>query len=243
MSTRLRRILVGLSVGSALSAIVLSVLLRSSGSLPAEDLAPLEALSSVEAALDWRARVEASIPSEVGPVSLEKAGYMSFREDDVPSVGWVHYGNWRLMEDDRVLDPEQPEAYLFKIDPNGERRLVAAVFMLPLRYTYANTPRIAEGGGDWHLHPNLCLAGDPYEDPSLGWFDLGCPHGPNFPRSLMIHAWLIPNACGPFASEYVSPAADAGATPGASFDAADRFGQTPGCDRWLAKEAWPGVVR
>ena len=241
MGKTARRALIWGAVVASVGMIAASVVLRDAGTLTDEELAPVQNLLGVDDALRWRGAVEAALPEDFSIEGLERDGYISFREDVV--LPWVHYGNWTYIEDDRILDPSQPEAYLFRILPDGERELVAMVFMLPRRYTYANTPDIADGSGMWHLHPNLCLAGDPFEDPELGWLDQDCPEGANFPRNLMVHAWIAPNACGPFAAEFLPTRTDTENGIGTSFDAADRNGLSPGCDQELAERVWPEEMR
>jgi len=241
VNRNLRRTLIWAAVVASVGSIAASVVLRDAGTLTDAERAPVQRLLDVEDALRWRDAVEEALPADFSIERLEREGYISFREDAV--LPWVHYGNWTYIEDGRILDPEQPEAYLFRILPDGERKLAAMVFMLPARYTYANTPDIAEGAGTWHLHPNLCLAGDPFEDPELGWLDRDCPAGPNFPPNLMVHAWVAPNACGPFAAGFLPPSDDDGSGLGTRFDAADRNGLSPGCAPGLAERVWPTEMR
>lgn len=207
---------------------------RDSGALPAEDVAPIEALVDTTSALSWREQVEALSDRYRNVEDVEALGYVS--ADDDKFTEWHHYFRWPVIDDDRILDPEEPEALLYKVTEDGGRELVAIVFMLPLRYNYANTSDIGGGTGVWHLHPTLCFAGDPFSDPQLGRVDLTCPQGANAPQSLMVHAWVVPNACGPFAPALLERTEDElhGLEIGV-----DEDGNAPGCAPELARLAWP----
>lgn len=241
MTPRLRSYaVVAVAIASVVS-IVASILLRESSRLSEKDTAVLASLADLDDALAWRDRAEEAVPSDLSNEWLTANGYTSLREDEF--ADWVHYINWDYIDDERHLDPEQPEAYLFKIGPAGERRLAALVFAMPERFTYANTPDLAEGAGLWHMHPTTCLGGDPFTERDKAWIDGACVEGPNFPPRLMTHAWVIPNLCGPFASVILEDDPD---LPDASkqyirerLGGADRNGEIPGCEEELARRTWP----
>lgn len=244
MTARLRRFVVGSAAVASVASIVASVVLRDPGELPAEDLRVVEELADVESALLWRAAVEEAVPQDLRIERLEEQGYTSFREDEL--TNWVHYINWGFVDDTRNLDPEQPESYLFKVLQDGELELRAVVFMMPERYTYTNTPEIAQGAGVWHTHPMTCLAGDPFVDPEKGRIDGSCAVGAKFPDRLMIHAWVKPNLCGPFAPAIVEPDPDLPPWVPQEFirehlAGVDKNGEIPGCEESLARRTWPGA--
>lgn len=227
---------------ASLSSILASVVLREAASLSEEDLHVVTSLDEVDAALLWRAEVEKAVPSGIGAAFLESRGYTSFQEDEL--TNWVHYTNWAYVDDELALDPSQPESYLFKVLPDGTLELRAAMFMMSERYTYANTPDIANGAGVWHTHPMTCLAGDPFERPADGRIDGSCTTGVMFPERLMIHAWVKPNPCGPFAPALIEP--DPNLPPWVPQEfvrehlaGVDEYGEIPGCEEELAQQVWP----
>jgi len=244
MNTPLRKLVIGFVAFAAVSSIAASVLFRQAGRLSQDDLQVVTTLDDTDSALRWRDEVENAVPSTLRIEDLEARGYTSFQEDEL--TNWVHYINWGYIDDERNLDPEQPESYLFKVLSDGVLELRAVVFMLPSRYTFANTPDIAGGAGVWHTHPVTCLVGDPFANPADGRIDGSCAVGAKFPERLMIHAWVKPNLCGPFAPALVEP--DPNLPPWVPQDfirehlaGADKNGAIPGCEEDLARAVWPGA--
>jgi hypothetical protein len=55
----------------------------------------------------------------------------------------------------------------------------------------------------WHVHADLCLTNDPQQRVLAGAtsVDGGCPAGTSKAGNTpMLHVWVVPNQCGPFAS-------------------------------------------
>jgi hypothetical protein len=102
-----------------------------------------------------------------------------------------------------VLDPDHPESLVYEPQPDGTRRLVSAMYMLPDAVPLEDVPN--DGGAlmQWHIHDNLCFTADPVAPQVAG---IRAPGGPcNAPlvalaQSPMIHVWIEPNPCGPFAA-------------------------------------------
>jgi len=118
-------------------------------------------------------------------------------------TGTEHFIQWDWINDDVILDPDAPEALVFEPQPDGSKVLVSAMYMLSNDVALEDVPDI---GGDlmqWHIHDNLCFTKDP-DAPKVGAVispDGDCP--PNlqkFPPSAMIHVWITPHPCGPFAA-------------------------------------------
>jgi hypothetical protein len=120
-------------------------------------------------------------------------------------TGFEHYLKWSLVEDDTILDPRAPESLVYKVTPQG-RQLVSAMFILPTRYTLETAPDIGGKLTQWHVHDNLCFT--PLSvDGSAGGRVVGltradgsCAFGQRFTPAAMIHVWITPHACGPFAA-------------------------------------------
>jgi hypothetical protein len=135
----------------------------------------------------------------------ESLGWQSI--GDGPT-GHEHYINWDLINDDDVLNPDMPESLVYEVDrETGDKTLVSAMFMYPESYTLDTVP---EFGGEliqWHIHNNLCFTSDPDlsdEAPQVRGITNsdGTCNAPLFKlgESPMIHVWITPHPCGPFAA-------------------------------------------
>ncbi|HET6949573.1 MAG TPA: hypothetical protein VFI47_04310 [Acidimicrobiales bacterium] len=131
----------------------------------------------------------------------------------LPAMGWYpigdavtgfeHFINWPLIDDGITLDPDKPESIVYEVLPDGTRKLVAAMFIEPRDVTLENAP---DFGGDliqWHSHTNLCYGGEPNKlmIRAVVEYPAPCP-GDTFRDHLspMIHVWVTPHECGPFAA-------------------------------------------
>ncbi|HEY5171404.1 MAG TPA: hypothetical protein VIK54_06725 [Acidimicrobiia bacterium] len=115
--------------------------------------------------------------------------------------GTEHYVHWDWINDRVILDPSRPESLVYRVQPDGARILVAVMFILPKQYTLDNTPDIGGNLTQFHVHNNLCFS------------DSTAPQFRRFARldgtciaplvklltTPMIHVWIRPNRCGPFA--------------------------------------------
>ena len=83
---------------------------------------------------------------------------------------------------------------------SGERRLVAAMYMLERGTPLEDAPNLGGNLMQWHIHNNLCYT------PSgqvVGITDGNgeCPPGLILPvPTPMVHVWLEPQECGPFSA-------------------------------------------
>jgi len=127
-------------------------------------------------------------------------GYRSIGDS---GTGFEHYMRWEYISDDHVLDPDYPESLVYRVD--GERRtLVAAMYMLNRGDTLADAPDIGGPLTQFHIHDNLCFAG---EENAWRVADVAPPSEPCRPGTSrlgdpvpMIHVWIVPTECGPFAA-------------------------------------------
>lgn len=231
------RKLMALSVVLALSLATLLafVVFRDRSALPAEDTFELDELSDVDAALLWRSETETLAAPYRDPTRAQADGYVPMQSLGVSN--WEHLFKWTVVEDDRVLDPYEPEGLLYSVE-DGVWTLRAIVYMMPARYNFANTRTIAGGAGQWHTHPTICLKGDPLEDPLLGVVDPFCAGGRNFPDMLMLHAWVTPNACGPFAPLVINDIE----LVQEALSGLNEDGKLQECDGALTDRVWPELV-
>jgi hypothetical protein len=126
-----------------------------------------------------------------------------FRSIGDGGTGHEHFIQWDWIDDDVILDPDRPESLVFEPQPDGSKKLVAAMYMLPTSVALEDVPDI---GGDlmqWHIHDNLCYTNDPEAPKVVGLTnpDGTCPSGlVKHTPAPMIHVWITPHECGPFAA-------------------------------------------
>lgn len=135
------------------------------------------------------------LPQFADPAAIEAMGFVSIGDG---FLGHEHYLNLANMTDDRILDPDHPESLVFDTSVTP-KRLAAAMFMLNPGDTLADVPDLGGKLTQWHVHDNLCFAGPRVAGLSdaSGTCPKGLTKGPETP---MIHVWIEPNPCGPFAA-------------------------------------------
>ncbi len=141
----------------------------------------------------------ARLPQFSDPAVAEAAGFHSIGDG---LSGVEHFINRDYMADAAILDPDHPESLVYDVT-SGQRKLVSAMFMLPPGSTLDAVPDIGGALTQWHNHGNLCFTTDPVAPriADLTGSDGVCPAGlANGPAVPMIHVWIVPNVCGPFAA-------------------------------------------
>lgn len=127
---------------------------------------------------------------------LASAGFRSIGDG---FTGTEHLVNQAFLRDDTVLDPGRPESVVFDTSGGG-RRLVAAMYMLAPGTPLEEVPDVGGALVQWHTHEDLCFA------PAgnvVGITDAAgrCRPGQVKPvPSPMVHVWITPHRCGPFAA-------------------------------------------
>lgn len=140
------------------------------------------------------------LPQWADTATAEAAGYRSIGD---AVTGFEHYNNWRLIEDDKIFDPDYPESLVYRVEPDGTKTLAAAMYLLNRDDTLETVPDVGGELIQWHVHEDLCYTGEPYEW-RLGGVAMPpepCPPGTfRFEDEVpMMHAWIVPHVCGPFA--------------------------------------------
>lgn len=127
-------------------------------------------------------------------------GYKSIGD---AGTGVEHYIKSSLIPDGVLLDPTQPESLVYEVD--GDRRtLTGAMFIASARPT--DDPELTEWAGSlmtWHNHGNLCWDRVDGVAKVVGIVDAAgvCARGVNTGgENPMVHVWIAPNQCGPFAA-------------------------------------------
>jgi hypothetical protein len=132
------------------------------------------------------------------PLAAYAAGYRSIG-DRIPVQ---HYVNWSYTSDGRILDPLRPESIVYGY-VNGIQRAVAAMYQLPFGSTFADVPDVGGALTQWHVHADLCLTNNPQQRilSSFTTVSGSCPpHTSKASNTPMLHVWIVPNPCGPFAA-------------------------------------------
>ncbi len=139
----------------------------------------------------------ARLPQFSDPKVAEADGYHSIGD---AITGDEHYINVNYFDDGRILDPDHPESLVYEPDGKGGKKLAAAMFMLAPNQTLADVPDIGGKLTQWHIHNNLCFtpSGQVAGLTSTGG---SCPDGlSKGSQAPMIHVWIEPHQCGPFAA-------------------------------------------
>ena len=131
--------------------------------------------------------------------TAEAAGFRSIGDG---ATGFEHYIQWDWINDDVTLDPNKPESLVFQPQPNGSKKLLSAMYMLPDTTPLSDVPDIGGALMQWHIHDNLCFTtGDAPKVAGITTSTGGCPAGLEKIRPApMIHVWITPHKCGPFAA-------------------------------------------
>jgi hypothetical protein len=156
------------------------------------------------------------LPQFEDPAYAFQQGYRSIGDS---ITGHEHFIKWDLINDDQVLNPDLPEALVYEVaeqdrsfmgidqpPPPGTRKLVSAMFMLAEGETLETVPELGGELTQWHVHEDLCFSPDPPgpEGPRVvGVTEVGGPCEPptqRFTPVPMIHVWITPHPCGPFAA-------------------------------------------
>ena len=131
----------------------------------------------------------------------EAAGFTSIGD---ALTGHEHFIQWDWINDDVVLDPDKPESLVYEPQPDGSKKLVSAMYMLPDTVALDDVPDIGGALMQWHIHDNLCFTTErarrrsPASPAQSG--DVPGAACTKFRPAPMIHVWITPHRCGPFAA-------------------------------------------
>lgn len=160
------------------------------------------------------------LPQFADPADAYAAGYRSIGD---AATGVEHFIKWDIIEDDVALNPDFPESLVYEVDeesqtfmyptdrppPAGTRKLVSAMFMLTSGDTLETVPDVGGALTQWHIHSDLCFNTDPRivtpgaEGPRVIGVtgpNQPCERGFALPQAPMLHVWIEPHPCGPFAA-------------------------------------------
>lgn len=136
------------------------------------------------------------LPQWADSAVAESAGFRTIGDQ---FTGHEHLVNEAWMDDGVILDPDRPESLVYDTSTGG-RRLVAAMYMLDRGTPLEEVPDFGGALVQWHTHENLCYSASGYIQ---GLTDAAgnCPPGQVKPvPTPMVHVWIEPHRCGPFAA-------------------------------------------
>lgn len=130
------------------------------------------------------------------PAVAEAAGFRSIGDGGTGVEHFVHAG---FRADGIFFDPDRPESLVYDTT-SGERRLVAAMYMVDEGTALEDVPDYGGALMQWHIHDNLCYNA---EGKVRGLTDSEGNCAPGLVKPVptpMIHVWIEPHRCGPFAA-------------------------------------------
>lgn len=121
-------------------------------------------------------------------------------------TGYEHFVNPATLLDGKFLDTKAPESIVYKV--YGDTRiLVSAMYMANLGVGIDDAKLTDYAGRlmQWHVHDNLCWKLGNDMRPAITGITDGndkCPSGSRRAnvRIPMVHVWVVPHPCGPFAA-------------------------------------------
>jgi hypothetical protein len=149
----------------------------------------------LDAARDLVAETEEGLAPYADVAAATAAGYVSIGDG---RSGAEHYINREYLRNDTILDASEPESLVYRVLPDGGRELTTAMYILPPGSTMDDVPDVAGNLTVWHSHDNLCWD----ESGRLAGIVVNgrCrPGGTPGLSTPMLHVWVVPNDCGPFA--------------------------------------------
>lgn len=147
-------------------------------------------------------RTREILPKFASTKTALKNGFTSIQD---AGTGVEHYINWSYINDEHELNPDYPESLVYQVGAGGKRTLVSAMYMVGDEYDLATVPDVGGALTQWHIHNNLCFDQDPSVTGVTRVVGVTSENGPcSFGIKLnpnpMLHVWLIPQKCGPFAA-------------------------------------------
>lgn len=142
-----------------------------------------------------------TLPHWANVETAAKEGFHPIGDGITGDEHWIH---WDWIDDNTWLNPHKPEALVYHVDQVTQKRTLEAVmFLLPKMFDFHNLPDVGGRLVQFHIHDNLCFTNTMPAPQVAGLTDGqgNCP-APlvKFHPNVMMHVWIRPNPCGPFAA-------------------------------------------
>jgi hypothetical protein len=153
-------------------------------------------------ALTLISNAQRNLPAFASYQSALASGYVSIGDE---GSGFEHLIKYSLLNDGRFLDTTAPESLVYKVS-GGTKTLVSAMFIASSGMASNDVTLTSYAGGliQWHTHNNLCWRNVNGVPKVMGVIDANgnCPAGSVLQTNgaPMVHVWIAPHACGPFAA-------------------------------------------
>lgn len=153
-------------------------------------------------ALALISNAQRNLPAFASYQTALASGYVSIGDE---SSGFEHLIKYSLLNDGRFLDTTAPESLVYKVS-GTTRTLVSAMFIASSGMASNDVTLTSYAGGliQWHTHNNLCWRNVNGVPKVMGVIDANgnCPAGSVLQTNgaPMVHVWITPHACGPFAA-------------------------------------------
>jgi hypothetical protein len=153
-------------------------------------------------ALTLISNAQRNLPAFASYQTALAAGYVSIGDE---GSGFEHLIKYSLLNDGRFLDTTAPESLVYKVS-GGTKTLVSAMFIASSGMASNDVTLTSYAGGliQWHTHNNLCWRNVNGVPKVMGVIDANgnCPAGSVLQTNgaPMVHVWIAPHACGPFAA-------------------------------------------
>lgn len=140
------------------------------------------------------AETKAAVAKYVSTEDAVAAGYVSIGDS---MTGFEHFVNGEYLKDEYTLDPAHVESLVYRVD-GAAKTLISGMYILENGSMMSDVPDLGGPRVMWHIHTDLCW-GAPGKLGGVMRNGRCRPGGTLGVTSPMLHVWVVPNECGPFA--------------------------------------------
>ena len=140
------------------------------------------------------AETKAAIEKYASTDAAVSAGYVSIGDS---MTGFEHFVKGEYLQDEYTLDPAHIESLVYQVNGDG-KTLISGMYILENGSMMSDVPDFGGPRVMWHNHIDLCW-GAPGKLGGVLRNGRCRPGGTLGVTSPMLHVWVVPNECGPFA--------------------------------------------
>ncbi len=129
-------------------------------------------------------------------------GWRSIGDEE---TGYEHFVNFQYFNDGNLLDATKPESIVYKV--YGDKKILVSAMYMAEGEPDLDEPELNSFAGplfQWHVHTDLCWSIQGGRPQVTGVTDENGVCAPGSIAGLvkkpMVHAWIVPHPCGPFAA-------------------------------------------